>query len=35
MPVCGCGGEKLPESLRFDAETRRKVEEVIKQERKR
>ncbi len=34
-PVCGRCGEKLPESLMFSAEARKKVEGVIEQDRKR
>ena len=35
IPVCGRCGEKLPESLMFDAETRKKVEKVIESEKRR
>jgi hypothetical protein len=33
-PICGRCGEKLPDSLMFDAATRKKVEKVIEEERK-
>ena len=34
-PVCGLCGAKLPETVMFDPATRKKVEKVIKQEKKR
>ena len=35
IPMCGRCGEKLPESVMFDPATRKKVEKVIEQEKKR
>lgn len=34
-PVCGCCGEKLPESLMFDPATRKKIDGELARERKR